>query len=340
MILNKIPITATKKNRATIMSEKSPTFPSGKPLVTMKIVTIITFIILLTSVWGQQGERQKISGTNLTIILPEGAAIANHAPIVNFDNIADLNFLEFAADAANSMQNQNLDSAGLANQGATVLGTDKIQIDNSDAKIFFMRKDYELNGFACYFGDSTYAVVCNSIYPKMNQTLKNKIINALKTIQHNSDDSIDWDKYLSFTYDTNSVIKVCKYSTPSSSIRFSPNGNYTQNIYDKTTAMCSQFPPSENISNSEDLTLQSLVPVISQFELVEVKKDEKVNLKNKDEYHFNAICKRGDLVFELYFIAYYNPFSCVTTTAFIIDNEYEREVIDFIKSFKLKDEGY
>ncbi|MBU2062206.1 MAG: hypothetical protein KKH44_10210 [Bacteroidetes bacterium] len=307
----------------------------------MRIVTAIAYLIIISTSWSQNSNRQKISGTNLTIELPEGAAIAEHAPIVNFDDIADLNFLEFAEDAAKGMLSQKLDSVGFVRQGAIVQGHNKLIIDQSEANIFFMRKDYELDGFACQFGDtSSYAVVCNSIYPNNNEKLKIKIIEALKTVQYNPENSIDWDKYLSFNFDKTSIFQICKYSTPSSSIRFAIKGIYNQNIYERSNLMCLQFPPSEEIKNSEDLALINLVPTISQFEILEIKKDEKISGINKDEYHFNAICKREGQVFEMYFIGYYNIYSCVTATAFVINSEYEKELIEFIKSFKLKNDGY
>lgn len=305
------------------------------------MITLIACLIFVSTSWSQNSNRYKIPGTHLTIELPEGASIAEHAPIVNFDNIAELNFLEFAEDAAKGVLSQKLDSVSFVRQGAVVRGHNKLTIDQNEANIFFMRKDHELDGFACYFGDtSSYAVVCNSIYPNHNEKIKNKIIKALKTVQYNAENLIDWNRYLSFNYNKSSVFQLCNYATPSSSIRFAVNGIYNRNIYEISNLMCLQFPPSEDITNSEDLALKNLVPIISKFEIIEIKKDERTSGVNQDEYHFNAICKREDQVFELYFIGYYSTYSCVTATAFVINNEYEKELIDFIKNFKLKNEGY
>jgi hypothetical protein len=299
--------------------------------------SLLALLLIVTSNCFSQGIiRKTVPGTRLTIEAHEGSSVALHDPLMVIEDRVDLNIVEYNQKGMFNKFQTELLLPELTKQGFSVVDDKDISIDDFKGHLFIVEVGTDELGLSCYFGDSTFAVLCTAVYLKTDDLVRSKLLRAIQSIKVNKNTAVDWNSYFSFTYDQESLFKLDSSRNHNLGIRFTENGASNTKFFGSTNIICGQFTPDENVKNAQDITNSTLVASMAQYEIIDVMEDNRSELNGTDTHCFHALCSYEGQEFELYSVTLYHETSCVYATAYLINDHHFGEAKDFVNTIRLK----
>lgn len=305
----------------------------------MKNTLIALVLLIASSSFCQITTRETVPGTRLTIKAQTGSKMALHSPLMVIDGRVDLNIVDYNQKGMFNKFQTELLLPELKKQGFTVVDDRDVSVNNYKGHLFIVEVGTDELGLSCYFGDSTFAVLCTAVYSKTDDLMRSKLLRAIQSIEVNKNTPIDWNSYFAFTYDQQNTFKLDSNQNHNLGIRFTENGASAKKVFAATNIMCGQFTPEANIKNSQDITNGALVRSMTQFEIIDVMEDKQSELNGTDTHCFHAKCRKDGQEFEIYSVALYHETSCVYATAYLMDSSNSEEAKNFVKGLQLKKDG-
>ncbi|GAB5418894.1 MAG: hypothetical protein Crog4KO_01250 [Crocinitomicaceae bacterium] len=305
----------------------------------MKLITLaLSFLFTLNGV-GQQITRKPVPGTRLTIEIHGDNEIARHAPILNIEDKVDLNIVEMTDSAAYERTKSDLTVKNIQAQGFVIKENREIKVNGYAGRFILVEIGTSEYGFSCYFGDATFLAMCTAVYDRSDEVMLSKLLKAVQSIKIDKNQSIDWNSFLSFRYNPESIFQLDSSQNHNLGIRFTANAVAQTNMFDRTMIMCMQAPPTNQTFSAEDVINRSLVPQLAIFEINDVMEDGQETLNNTDSYIFNGDCTMEGKDFEIYSRAFFHESAIVLISAYIINGEDETAAKAFVDGIRLKKDG-
>lgn len=300
-----------------------------------KSAIISIYLFLVNYSYCQDVPRVFLSGSRITIIQPKNVLIPTHTATIYMDSTIEFAFSELPNIA--SIEN-DLNSKFSLIYTTGIIEQFDIKVNGSTAKVVISSFNQEKRILQCYFGDSTYCVLAQCIYKNSMIEMKDRLLDIIKTVKM-ADTSIDWDSYLSFSYDKSNLFKPVdqKYVA---GIQFTPNGVRNDSLFTQTNISCLQFPPAPTVKSSKDLMLAAIGGQLSEINILKYREDGQIMINQQLGYRFSAKCEKNGKAFELYAVAIYDPKSSLFFSCQIINDTSQNEVYNFISSINHKRDGY
>lgn len=302
----------------------------------MKNALIIsTFLFFVNYSYSQDSSRVFLAGSSITIIKPKNVLVPKHTSTIYVDSTIEFAFSELPS-IAEIEKDLNTKFSLINNTG--IIEQFDLKVDGVNGKVIISSFNQTKRILQCYFGDSTYCVLAQCIYKNSMIEMKDRLLDIIKSVKM-KDTSIDWNYYLSFSYNKGNLLKPV-YQKYVPRIQFTPNGIRNDSLFNETNISCLQFPPAPSVKSSEDLMLAVIGGQLSTTTIIKYLEDGQIIINQQPAYRFSAKCEQNGEIFELYAIAFYDPKSSLFFSCQIINDSFRDEVYDLISSIVLKRDGY
>ncbi len=305
----------------------------------MKLLILALSLLFTFNGISQQIVRKAVPGTRLTIELHGESKISKHSPILTIDDKVDLNIVEMTDSAAYERTKTDLTLENIQAQGFVITENRAINVNGYAGQFILVEIGKSEFGFYCYFGDASFLAMCTAVYESADEVMLSKLLKAVQSIKIDKNQPIDWDSFLSFSYDSESIFQLDSSQNHNLGIRFTENGIEQTNMFERTMIMCMQAPPTNQTFSAEDIINKSLVPQLAIFEINDVMKDGQETLDGTDSYIFYGDCTMDGKDFEIYSRAFYHESAVVLISAYIIKGENQSVAKAFVDGIRLKKDG-
>lgn len=294
------------------------------------------FLSIALSSFGQEQGRVTLAGSRISIQKPANVLISKHTSTIYIDSTIELMLAEFP-NVELVKEVMHLD--WISPERTEIEEEFELEVLEGNAKVLITKFNAKKDFLQCYMGDSTFGIWVRCIYKREGNTIKQRVVDIIQSIRIVEEPEIDWNSYLSFSYDLNNSLKVVneKYTV---GIRLTPGGEVNDSLFNATNITVLQFPPAPEVKSSKDLLMVAISNRLLEITIDEVLFDGEIIINGQEAYKFWARCSREEVEYELVFVAFYDRKSSIIVDCHIVDDEYQNDVYDFVGSVELKRDGY
>ncbi|MDG1334196.1 MAG: hypothetical protein P8P74_17820 [Crocinitomicaceae bacterium] len=285
---------------------------------------------------GQNKDRVTLAGSRVSVLVPANTLIPKHTSTIYIDSSIECMVMEFP--------NVELVKDWMKNNTYPLDGPDikesfNLKVHQGEAKVHIAEFNTVKDIIYAYVGDSTYGIITSCIYKRTAISVKQRVQDLIESMRIIDDPEVDWHSYLSFEYDRSNRMELLreKYT---SGMRFTPNGELNDSLFNATNITALQFPPAPSVKTSKDLLMAGISGRLLDVEIGEVVHDGAITINGHEAYKFWAKCSNDGVDFEWVFVAFFDAKSSVVVDCHIINDEYQDDVYEFVNSIELKRDGY